>query len=170
MLIPPLPPQLLARADGEDAARHDGGAMGQRVRFLHAVRGEQDAPAGRHGRERLPHDAFARRVQAAARFVEQEDGRVAGHGDGQREFALRPSRQLPRELVPVGFEAAVGDELLDVVGRVGDAADLGVESEVFLHGEDVGGVELGADAQAGAGGGAVGEDGEVRDSDAGEEG
>lgn len=64
----------------------------------------------------------------------------------------------------------MGDQLLDVVGWIADAADTGVEAEVLLHGQDVGGVELRADAQAGAGGGAVGEDGEVGDGDAGVEG
>ena len=69
ILIPPPPPQLVARPDGEDAARHDGRTMGQRIRFLHAVRGEQDAPPGGYGRERVPHDALARGVQATAGFV-----------------------------------------------------------------------------------------------------
>lgn len=92
ILIPPPPSQLITRADGEDAARHDSRTMGQRIRFLHAVRGEQDAPSGGYGREGIPHDALAGGVQATAGFVEQENGRVSRHGDGEREFAFRAAR------------------------------------------------------------------------------
>ena len=56
----------------------------------------------------------------------------------------------------VEFETASADELFDVVGWVFDAADLRVEFEMLVDCEDVGGVELRADAEARACFGSVG--------------
>lgn len=52
-----------------------------------------------------------------------------------------------RQAVAVGVEAEGADDFFDVVGWVGDAADAGVEIEVLGHGEEICGVELGADSE-----------------------
>lgn len=63
--------------------------------------------------------------------------------------------EFVREAVAVGVEAEGADDLFDVVGRVGDA------SASLRHGEEIGGVELRADAQVCSGSCAMGEEGAV---------
>lgn len=74
------------------------------------------------------------------------------------------------ETVAVRVEAEGADDFFDVVGRIRDSADSGVELKLLGYGEEVGSVELGAYAQGGASGGTLREDGGRVDEDGGRRG
>lgn len=132
--VAPAPPQPVDRAQRQHAPGHDPRAGGQGVGLLHAVCRQDGAAIRGDGREGLPHDALGRRVEAAGGLVEEQDGRVPDQGDGEGELAFGAAGEFLREAVAVGREAEDADDLLDVVGRVRDAADAGVEAQVLGHG------------------------------------
>lgn len=160
-----LAAEILGRAEREHPLRHDARAVGERVRLLHRVRRQDERASGHDGREGAPHDALRCGVHARRGLVEEQHGRVAHQRDAEGELALVPAGQLGRHAVRVGRQPNGADDLADVVLHVGDAADAGVEAEVLFDGHLVDGVELGADAEVGARGGAVPQHRDILDED-----
>lgn len=137
VLVAVRPAQRLRGADGEDAARDDGGARRQRVGLLHRVRRQQHGAARRHGRQRPPQHALRGRVHGRARLVEEQDRGVAEEGDGQAELALVAARELGRELAGVRGDAHAGHHVGHCALDVFDAFAARVEGKVLAYGQEV---------------------------------
>ncbi|SPQ23253.1 e98e75a7-7cbd-4612-a016-2ec9e6549ee9 [Thermothielavioides terrestris] len=110
--------EVLDGAHDEHAAGEDAGAAGEGVGLLHAVGGQEQGAAGGGGAgEGAPHDALGGGVEARGGLVEQQHGRVAHEGDGQRELALVAARQRGRLAVAQAAQADGAQDGRDVKAR-----------------------------------------------------
>ncbi len=129
------------------------------------MRCKHKTAAWHDGSKSAPHDALGADVHAGGGFVEEEHGGVAHEGDGEGEFALVAAGELGGHAVLEELEADGADDLMDVVFDARDAADAGIEAEVFEYGHLIARVDLGAHAQRGSSCSAVFADGDVFDKD-----
>ena len=75
--------------------RQDADAVGQRVGFVHRVRGEADDRVAELERvQHAPHAPPRERVHACGGLVEYDDLRLADGGDGDGEAALHAAREV----------------------------------------------------------------------------
>ena len=82
--------ELLRASLGDDlAVVENGDPVGQLVRLVELLRGQEDRDTVRHElADGLPHHAAASRVEAGGRLVEEDDARVADQGHRKIEPAL----------------------------------------------------------------------------------
>ena len=126
---------------GDDpAAVDDPDAVGEDVRLLEVLRGEEDRDAllPREARDLRPEGAAALRVEAGRRLVEEEDRGPVDERERQVEAALHPAG--------VGADAAVGgereaDALEQLVPAPAplvrtQAVERGLEAQVVARGEE----------------------------------
>ena len=141
--------QLLGCARRHDpTGGHHGDAIGEVLRLVHVVRRQKDGLT--EGGE-VPHDLprlpSGGRVEAGRRFVEEEQVRVAGEGDGDVEAALLAARELQDPGVALLAQADETDDLADRAGvwvvagvhpdRLGDG-EVAVDAGRLEHDTDPG--------------------------------
>lgn len=129
------------------------------------MRREDEAAPGYDRRQRTPHDALGADVHAGRRLVEEENRGVAHEGDGEGEFTLVAAGELGGHTVLEELEADGADDFADIVFDILNASDAGIEAQMLEHGHLVAGVDLRADAEGVAGGGAVFADRDILDKD-----
>ena len=125
----------LARPPGGDdpAADDDRDPVGEPLRLVHVVGGEEDGLAEvAEARDHLPRLAARRGVEAGGRLVEEEQVRVADQGDGDIEAPQLAAREAARPRVRLLAQADVLDRPLDPE-RLTVVA--GVQLERLAHGE-----------------------------------
>ena len=123
------PPTVLRRARRDDApGRDDRDAVGEGLRLVHVVRGEEDRLAQvAQAADHVPGLAARRGVEAGGRLVEEEQLGVADQGEGDVEPPLLPARERRGPGVRLLGEA-------DQLHRLVDVARGGVVAGVLLDG------------------------------------
>jgi hypothetical protein len=132
---------------GDDAPGRDHRhPVGQVLRLVHVVRGQQDGLAERgQVLDHLPRLAPGRGVEPGGRLVEEEQFRVAGQGDRHIEPPLLPAGQLVHPRVPLLLQPDQADHLVHWPGigvEAGVHPDRLGDRQVGLH---AGGLEHDAD-------------------------
>ena len=128
------------------AAGDDRDPVGEALRLVHVVGGEEDGLAEvAQGGDRLPGLAPRLRVEAGGRLVEEEQLRIADQRHADVEAALLPAGELAGARVRLALEADRVDHLLDrsrpavVAGeqreRLGDG-QVGVEAAALQDDPD----------------------------------
>ena len=122
----------LAVGDHAAAREHDD-AVGQQLRLLHVVRGEQDRGAAlAQAADQLPRLAARGRVEAGRRLVEEQQVGVAGDAEREVEAAALAAGQRRGTRVGAVVEP---DELEHLVDRARVRIGGGVELDRLAHGE-----------------------------------
>src|SRR4051794_2282954 len=120
--------EVLGRAAGDYlAARDDRHPVGETLRLVHVVGGEEDglAEVAQTG-DRIPGVAAGGGVEAGGRLVEEEQLGVADQGHADVETALLATREAAR--AGIGL-AAQADQLDHLVDRPRRAVVAGIEPE-----------------------------------------
>src|SRR6266849_2644198 len=140
--------------DGQDlAVVHDRDAVAHRLRLLHRMRGQEDAPAApADALDSVPKLTPRLRVEAGRRLVNQDERRVVDCRDEQRQALLLPARQLAeapgRFVAQMDFGQAVEDRRLCERDSVQAGVELDDLADLEL-GLKARGLELNADERFG---------------------
>src|SRR3954469_600577 len=118
--------QLARRALGEDAAAlDDRDAVGERLRLVEVVRGQQDRlPQVAQRADRRPGVAARGGVEARRRLVEEDQLRVADQRQPEVEGPQLAAGQLARLGVVLALQPDQGDDLVGVAGVRVHAAEV----------------------------------------------
>ena len=114
-LVAGPPADRRRRADLHDVAvGQDGDAVGEALRLVHVVRGQQDRPAEvAEPVDQGPRAAPGAGVEPRGGLVEEQQVRVADQADGEVEAPPLPSGQRPHPRVPLGRQPDEVDDLVD---------------------------------------------------------
>jgi hypothetical protein len=119
---------------GHDATGgHYGDPVGERLRLVHVVSGEQYRRAGvAQVANVLPRASAGARVESGRRLVEEQQARVADHAERQAQPPLLATRQVLDELPLL---AGQPDQLDDLVHVARSEVVAGVARDGLAHGE-----------------------------------